>query len=133
MRYPGGLSAGNLPQVQCQPSGNGWGIISDEGQAPEAPSLGRRHFHRHWFGHRGPALSLPLHQKSRTSSADSAAVLSTGLLFFLVGVLTGKLAFLNSIIFAFGMIVAFVPEGLLPTLSLSLALAGQRMAGKNAR
>jgi magnesium-transporting ATPase (P-type) len=46
--------------------------------------------------------------------------------------LTGKLAFLNSIIFAIGMIVAFVPKGLLPTLSLSLALAGQRMAGKNA-
>jgi P-type Ca2+ transporter type 2C len=30
------------------------------------------------------------------------------------------------------MIVAFVPEGLLPTLSLSLALAVQRMAGENA-
>ena len=30
------------------------------------------------------------------------------------------------------MIVAFVPEGLLPTLSLSLAMAVQRMAQKNA-
>jgi P-type Ca2+ transporter type 2C len=62
----------------------------------------------------------------------AAIAFSIGLLFFLVGVLTGKLAFLNSIIFAIGMIVAFVPEGLLPTLSLSLALAVQRMAAKNA-
>lgn len=62
----------------------------------------------------------------------AAIAFSTGLLFFLVGVLSGKLAFLNSVIFAIGMIVAFVPEGLLPTLSLSLALAVQRMAGKNA-
>jgi Ca2+-transporting ATPase len=62
----------------------------------------------------------------------AAIAFSVGLLFFLAGVLSGKLAFLNSIIFAIGMIVAFVPEGLLPTLSLSLALAVQRMAGKNA-
>ena len=62
----------------------------------------------------------------------AAIAFSFGLLFFLVGVLTGKLAFLSSIIFAIGMIVAFVPEGLLPTLSLSLALAVQRMAKKNA-
>jgi P-type Ca2+ transporter type 2C len=39
---------------------------------------------------------------------------------------------LNSLIFAIGMIVAFVPEGLLPTLSLALAMAVQRMARKNA-
>jgi magnesium-transporting ATPase (P-type) len=63
---------------------------------------------------------------------EAAVAFSIGLLFFLVGVLSGKLAFLNSIIFAIGMIVAFVPEGLLPTLSLSLALAVQRMAEKNA-
>ena len=52
-------------------------VISDADQGPEAPSLGHRHFHRHWFGHRGPPLSLPLQQKSRTSSADGAAALST--------------------------------------------------------
>ena len=77
MRHPGRPSAGTLPQVQRQPSGNGWGTISDDDQGPEAPSLGPRHFHRHWFGHRGPALSPPLQQRSRTSSADGAAALST--------------------------------------------------------
>jgi Ca2+-transporting ATPase len=62
----------------------------------------------------------------------AAIACSIGLLFFLVGVLTGKLTLVNSVIFAIGMIVAFVPEGLLPTLSLSLALAVQRLAGKQA-
>ena len=62
----------------------------------------------------------------------AAIACSMGVLFFLMGVLTGKLMVVNGLIFAIGMIVAFVPEGLLPTLSLSLALAGQRMAGKNA-
>lgn len=55
-----------------------------------------------------------------------------GLLFFLVANQTGKLAFPNSLIFAIGMIVAFVPEGLLPTLTLSLAMGVQRLARKNA-
>jgi Ca2+-transporting ATPase len=62
----------------------------------------------------------------------AAIACSIGVLFFSVGVLTGKLTPLNSIIFAIGMIVAFVPEGLLPTLSLSLALAVQRLAGRQA-
>jgi magnesium-transporting ATPase (P-type) len=75
----------------------------------------------------------PLQREMQVVARVVAAIaFSIGLIFFLVGVLTGKLAFLGSIIFAIGMIVAFVPEGLLPTLSLSLAMAVQRMAGKNA-
>ena len=38
----------------------------------------------------------------------------------------------ESFIFAMGMIVAFVPEGLLPTVTLSLAMGVQRMASRNA-
>lgn len=57
---------------------------------------------------------------------------SIGLIFFLVAILTGRLSFLNSLIFAIGMIVAFVPEGLLPTLTLSLAMGVQRLARKHA-
>jgi Ca2+-transporting ATPase len=75
----------------------------------------------------------PLQREMQLVAKVVAAIaFSIGLSFFLIGVLTGKLAFLNSLIFAIGMIVAFVPEGLLPTLSLSLAMAVQRMAGKNA-
>lgn len=38
----------------------------------------------------------------------------------------------KSFIFALGMIVAFIPEGLLPTVTLSLAQGTQRMAKKHA-
>jgi Ca2+-transporting ATPase len=75
----------------------------------------------------------PLQREMQVVAKVVAAIAcSIGMLFFLVGVLTGKLTLVNSIIFAIGMLVAFVPEGLLPTLSLSLALAVQRLAAKNA-
>lgn len=62
----------------------------------------------------------------------AAAAFSIGALFFFIGVATGKLTAAASLIFAIGLLVAFVPEGLLPTLSLSLAIGVQRMAAKNA-
>ncbi len=75
----------------------------------------------------------PLQQEMRVVGKVVAGVAcSVGLVFFLAGIVTGKLTFLASLIFAIGMIVAFVPEGLLPTLSLSLAMGVQRMARKNA-
>jgi magnesium-transporting ATPase (P-type) len=42
------------------------------------------------------------------------------------------LSFWENFIFAIGIIVANVPEGLLPTVTLSLAMATQRMAKRNA-
>ncbi len=54
-----------------------------------------------------------------------------GLLFFLVGTMIGGLSVTASFIFAVGIIVANVPEGLLPTLTLSLALGVRRMAKRN--
>ncbi len=54
-----------------------------------------------------------------------------GAVFFLIGHLLG-LSFWGNFIFAIGIIVANVPEGLLPTVTLSLAMATQRMAKKNA-
>jgi sodium/potassium-transporting ATPase subunit alpha len=53
-----------------------------------------------------------------------------GLLFFAVGRFTG-VPFWDAFIFAIGIIVAMVPEGLLPTLTLALVLATQRMARRN--
>jgi calcium-translocating P-type ATPase len=50
-----------------------------------------------------------------------------GILFFAIGFLVGVPLWQASI-FAIGIIVAMVPEGLLPTLTLALALAAQRMA-----
>ncbi len=53
-----------------------------------------------------------------------------GLLFFLLGWMIG-IPFWKAFIFAIGIIVAMVPEGLLPTLTLALVLATQRMAKRN--
>jgi sodium/potassium-transporting ATPase subunit alpha len=53
-----------------------------------------------------------------------------GIVFFLIG-LTIPLSFTQNLMFAIGIIVANVPEGLLPTVTLSLAIAAQRMAQRN--
>lgn len=55
-----------------------------------------------------------------------------GAFFFLLGYGIAGLTFTDSYLFAIGVIVANVPEGLLPTVSLSLAMSVQRMAKKNA-
>jgi len=53
-----------------------------------------------------------------------------GSIFFVYGLLTGRPLIVN-VIFVMGIIVANVPEGLLPTFTLSLAMASQRMARRN--
>ena len=53
-----------------------------------------------------------------------------GLLFFAIGWAIG-VSFWEDFIFAIGIIVAMVPEGLLPTLTLALVVATQRMAKRN--
>lgn len=53
-----------------------------------------------------------------------------GIAFFLISRLIG-VPFWEGFIFAIGIIVAMVPEGLLPTLTLALVLATQRMAKRN--
>jgi calcium-translocating P-type ATPase len=60
------------------------------------------------------------------------AVLSImiGVAFFAIGTVI-CVAFWQDFIFSIGIIVSMVPEWLLPTLTLSLVLAGQRMAKKN--
>lgn len=61
------------------------------------------------------------------------ALLATllGVVFFMVGEAIG-LTFWQNFIFAIGIIVANVPEGLLPTVTLALAMATQRMARRHA-
>ena len=54
-----------------------------------------------------------------------------GVLFFAIGY-TLHLPLIGSLIFAIGIIVANVPEGLLPTVTLALSIASKRMAKKNA-
>ena len=77
------------------------------------------------------ALS-PLQQEVvRLSRLVAALSLGLGVLFFFIGRAIG-LPFWSNFIFAIGIIVANVPEGLLPTLTLALAMGSQRMAQRNA-
>lgn len=55
-----------------------------------------------------------------------------GVLFFIAAVFFVGYPWAKAFIFALGMVVAFIPEGLLPTVTLSLAMAVQKMAKKNA-
>ncbi len=55
---------------------------------------------------------------------------ATGTIFFVYGVFAG-LSLWTNLIFMVGIIVALVPEGLLPTLTLSLAMGSLRMARRN--
>ncbi|MBZ0091946.1 MAG: cation-transporting P-type ATPase [Sulfuricellaceae bacterium] len=74
----------------------------------------------------------PLQQEiARLSRLVAALATGLGLAFFLIGQLIG-LSFWQNLLFAIGIIVANVPEGLLPTVTLSLAMATQRMARRNA-
>ncbi len=55
---------------------------------------------------------------------------SMGAVFFTYGVLSGQSLWIN-LVFMMGIIVANVPEGLLPTFTLSLAMGSLRMAKRN--
>jgi calcium-translocating P-type ATPase len=55
-----------------------------------------------------------------------------GALFFVVGTLVAGLPLADATIFAVGLIVANVPEGLLPTITLALAVGVRRMARRRA-
>ncbi|HRY21228.1 MAG TPA: cation-transporting P-type ATPase, partial [Flexilinea sp.] len=62
----------------------------------------------------------------------SAIALGFGVLFFVLAVFFVRDPIAKSFIFSLGMVVAFIPEGLLPTVTLSLAMAVQRMAKEHA-
>lgn len=61
----------------------------------------------------------------------TAIAIVLGIAFFFSGMLIGR-TFWENFIFAIGIIVAAVPEGLLPTVTLTLSLASRRMARRNA-
>lgn len=57
---------------------------------------------------------------------------STGLACFVLSTASAGLSLVEAALFAVGIIAAFVPEGLLPTITLSLAVGVRRMAARNA-
>jgi len=79
----------------------------------------------------GAAISPLQREIKRLSRMVAFLASGIGGAFFLVGQALG-LPFWENLLFAIGIIVANVPEGLLPTVTLSLAMATQRMAKRNA-
>ncbi|MEZ7237406.1 cation-transporting P-type ATPase [Rhodococcus sp. GXMU-t2271] len=75
----------------------------------------------------GP-LDLEIQRIVRTLAFGSVGV---GAVFFAVSLLVG-ISWRDAFLFAVGITVALVPEGLLPTVTLSLAMGAQRMAKDNA-
>jgi len=69
---------------------------------------------------------------ARLTRVVAVIAVAAGLLFFVVAELFTPMGLTRGLVFALGMIVAFVPEGILPTVTLALAMATQRMAGRQA-
>ncbi len=61
----------------------------------------------------------------------SSIALVLGIVFFILGFVVGRTHW-ESMVFAIGIIVANVPEGLLPTVTLTLSIAAKKMAKNNA-
>jgi magnesium-transporting ATPase (P-type) len=75
----------------------------------------------------------PLQKQLRgTVYAITALAGGLGLLFLLLGWLIAGLSFVEAFVFFIGLFVANVPEGLLPTVTLALAMGVQRMVKRHA-
>ena len=80
-----------------------------------------------------PETPSPLQvEMARLTRTLSLFVIGVGLVFFGLAVWLAGMRPAQGFLFSLGMIVAFVPEGLLPTVTLSLAMGVQRMARRNA-
>lgn len=69
-------------------------------------------------------------QKQIKKTVNTITLISIGLgiLFFFMGKFLGGLTFIGAFVFTIGITVANIPEGLLPTISLALAMGVQRMS-----
>lgn len=78
-------------------------------------------------------VDSPLTQElNRLTKQLSIIAVSIGVVFLISAIIFVKYPFAKAFIFSLGMIVAFIPEGLLPTVTLSLAQGVKRMAKKHA-
>jgi calcium-translocating P-type ATPase len=106
----GGLGQGTVTAVGSATRLGGLAQLTQAGRRPRTP-LGR--------------------ELDRVVRIISVAALGTGVVFLVIAALVG-IRLTDAFLFALGVVVALVPEGLLPTVTLSLAWGAQRMAGHNA-
>jgi sodium/potassium-transporting ATPase subunit alpha len=79
------------------------------------------------------AREIPIRREiHRFTRIISTVAVIMGLLVFLVSLAWVETPFWSKLVFAIGIIVANVPEGLMATVTLCLSIAARRMAGKKA-
>jgi len=106
-------------------SGNGKAVIFGTGHDTQIGSLAK-------LTEQTSSVDTPLRKElNRFIKIISTIAISLGITFFLLAFFIQD-TFLASLIFAIGIIVANVPEGLLPTVTLALSLASRRMASRDA-
>ncbi len=79
----------------------------------------------------GDRLSPLQKNVAKLSQLISLIAVLLGLFFFAIGKIFVGMQTLAAVVFAIGIIVANVPEGLLPTLTMALSVAAQRMAKRH--
>ena len=105
--------------------GEGAGIVTATGKHTKLSTIA----HTAISGHRPQSpLALELNRVVRIIALLSCGA---GVLFLLIALLVG-IQLTDGFLFALGVTVALVPEGLLPTVTLSLAMGAQRMALRKA-
>jgi len=106
-------------------AGSGRAVVLATGMATEFGKIA------HLTGAVLPGAS-PLRQEIvRLTRVVAAIALTMGMGFFVLGWFLGR-SFWSNFLFTVGLLVANVPEGLLPTVTLALAMGSQRLAAKKA-
>ena len=105
-------------------SGHGRAVVTAVGMATELGKIARL------TQSAGQALSPLQREIVRLSRTLAIVATALGVLFFVIG-RAMRIPFWDSFLFGIGILVANVPEGLLPTVTLALAMASQRMAKRN--
>ncbi len=107
-------------------SGSGKGVIFATGEKTELSKIAA-------LTQEVKETPSPLQKElSRVTQIIALLAILMGITLFTVNVYLIKLAFSAALLFAIGLTVANVPEGLLPTVTLALAAAVQKMARENA-
>jgi magnesium-transporting ATPase (P-type) len=125
-----GLSRFELPNLvfagTTVATGNGVAVVSATGMATEFGRIAG-------ITEELPEEKSPLQREmERATRIVTAIAVGVGAVFFGLSVLAAGMNPAEGFLFALGMIVAFVPEGMLPTVTLSLAMGVQRMARRKA-
>ena len=103
-------------------AGQGWFVVTATGMTTEIGAIA------HLTQSVAETPSPLQREMTRITRLVGGLAVAFGVIFFVLGVASGTVSVADGLLFALGVIVANVPEGLLPTLTLALALGVQRLA-----